>query len=329
MKKYFSLIISWIIFFTLAFFMFWSVYRISRDPYAPIKDAEIPQETKDFLADIFGKFGFNIKFVDLLDDKSWSNDNDYGVDSLSGLIKTEDENFVVYFDTTLTSEHEKAGYALKFANENIKPLANLFGKYYYAKDVRGRKLPIYITITEDKFNTIYNKLTGVNTDTKWMAGVCINTVSGTGEILTNGIILKDYGPSSEKERFMLNLKHEMAHYVHLNSVNWLSTHPLVWETEGFAMYFENDKEYLHALGTNISSSVGHINLSQDVENYLDSYWVGYTVMLYLSENYSPDKAKEYIQTSYTLPTNKNLEKNTGMSIAAFEPKWENYVRGRF
>lgn len=309
--------------------MFWSVYRISRDPYAPVKNAEVPQETKDFLADIFGKFGFNIKFVDLIDDKSWSNDHDFGKDSISGLIKTEDENFVIYFDTTNPSERERAGFALRFANENIKPLADLFGKYFYPTDVKGRKLPIYIANTDEKFNRVYSELSGVASNTQWMAGVCISTISSTGEVLTNGIILKDYGPSSEKERFRLNLKHEMAHYTHLNNVKWLSTHPKVWEMEGFAMYFENDKDYFNRVDKNISASINQISLSGDVKNYLDSYWVGYSVMLCLSDKYSNEKTREYIRSSYELPTNKNFEKSIQMSVVAFEPKWKQYVRGKF
>ncbi len=328
MKRFFSLFISWVIFLIIALLMFWSVYRISRDPYKPLMDAQIPQKTKDFFAGILGKFGFNIKFVDLFDDKSWSNDNDYGVDSVSGLVNTEDENFVVYFDSANTSEKEKAGFALQKARENIRPLADLFGRYYYAKDLKGRKLPIYITNTEEKFNAIYYKLAGVKTDTKWMAGVCINTVSGTGEILTDGIVLKDFGPSGDPERFRLNLKHEMAHYVHLTSVNWLSTHPMIWETEGFATYFENDKDYFKTLGTDISKNVDHIHLSQDVTNYLDAYWVGYTVLLYISEKYSPQKAKEYIRANYTLNVNSNLQKNLGIGIGPFESGWEQYVHNK-
>lgn len=329
MKKQISLFISWFIFLALALLMFGSVYRISRDPYAPVKDAEIPQQTKDFLADIFGKFSFNIKFVDFFDDKSWSNDNDFGLDSISGLMKTEDENFVVYFDSTISSERNIAGFALKSANGNISSLAGLFGRYYYACDVKNRKLPIYITNTESAFNTIYTRLSGRNADTKWMAGVCINTISGNGEILTDGIILKDFGPSGEKARFALNLKHEMAHYVHFNGVQWLSTHPLVWETEGFAMYYQNDKDYFKTLDTKISNAAGHISLSRDVENYLDAYWVGYTVMLYLSERYNFNTAKEYIRTSYQLPAGKNFEKNTNLSIGSFESNWEQYVRSKY
>lgn len=329
MKKYFSTLLSWVLFLLLASLMFWSVYRISLDPYAPIKNAEIPQETKDYFAGILGKFGFDIKFVDNLDDKNWSNDNDFGVDSISGLVQTEDNNFVVYFDISNPSEREKAGITLKFANENIKPLAKLFGKYFYPADVKGRKLPIYIANSEEKFNRVYSKLSGTASNTQWMAGVCINSVSSNGEILTDGIILKDYGPSGEKQRFMSNLKHEMAHYVHLNSVDWLSTHPLIWETEGFAMYFENNKTYLKSLGNNIRSSVNQIHLDQDVKNYLDAYWVGYSVLLCLSDKYNPDKVKEYIHSSYQLPTNTNFEKNIHITINSFEPKWKQYVREKF
>jgi len=329
MKNIFSIIFSWCLFFSLAFIMFESIYKISKDPYVPLKEARVPQQTKEFLENIFGKFGFNVKFVDHIDDKNWSNNHDYGLDSISGLIKTEDKNFVVYYDTSSSSEKERAGFILRFANENIQPLTDLFGKYFYPADVKGRKLPIYLANSEESFNRVYTKLSGVSSETQWMAGVCITTISSLGDILTNGIIIKDFGPSGEKEQCRLHLKHEMAHYTHLNNVNWLSTHPMAWESEGFAMYFENDKDYFQRQNLKVSGVLKNINLAEDVKNYLDSYWVGYSVMLCLSEKYSQDEAKAYIRSNYQLPASKNFEKNIRLTIRAFESKWKQYVVTKF
>lgn len=329
MKRTFYIIISWLIFIIIAGIMFWSINQINKVSYKPAKNAEIPHETKDYFADLLGKFSFNITFIESLDDSVWSNDGDYGMDSISGMAKLEDDNFIIYFDANSAEELKKGQLILSHANQNIKPLTLMFARYRYPVDENGRKLPVYLASNEEKFYDLYVILSRVETDTDWMAGVCINTASSNGEFMTNGIILKDFDECGQEVQLINNLKHEMAHYVHLNNVNWLSTHPMIWETEGFAMYFEQDKDYFIAIGPSIRQSVERINLATDVKNYLDAYWVGYSVMQFIADKYGPSKAEEYIQTSYTLPSIMNFNKSTQTSIEAFELSWQKYVNQKF
>lgn len=324
-----KLFLQWflvIVLFAAVFFSFLSVFL---SPSKPVRFSEIPQETKDYFGDLIGKFGFDIKFVDLFDDDAWQNDHDFGQDSLAGLAQLQDSNFIVYYDSAVDDQIDYAKHTLTSAQLNILPLNDLFGRYIYPAEAKGRKLPIYLANSSERFNQVYSQLLGHSTDTEWMAGICITSISSTGEVITNGIILKTYGPSSDLVRFTSNLKHEMAHYVHLHCVDWLKTYPLIWETEGFAMYFEGNKETLKSFSGYANKSLSKISLSADVENYLDSYWVGYTVMLFVEQAYNKGQVKKYIRNSYTMGANENIETTSRQNVRAFEARWKDYVEAYF
>lgn len=322
-------IVQWtaaVAFFVIVFVLFLSVFL---SPEKPVRYAQIPQETKDYFGDLIGKFGFDIKFVDLFDDDAWQNDNDFGQDSLAGLAQMQDSNFVVYYDSAVGAQIDYAKHTLITAQLNILPLTDLFGRYIYPAAAKGRKLPIYLANSAERFNQVYSQLLGRSTDTEWMAGICITSISSAGEVITNGIILKTYGPSGDFGRFTSNLRHEMAHYVHFHCVDWLKTHPLIWETEGFAMYFEGNKETLKSFSGYANSSLSKISLSSDVDNYMDSYWVGYTVMLFVEQEYNKGQVTRYIRNSYSLGANENIETTSLMNVPAFERKWRGFVEQYF
>lgn len=322
-----NILLQWALFLLIQIVVFYLFLSLFLSPAKPVRLSEIPQETKDYFSELIGKFGFDIKFVDFFDEDDWLNESDFGQDSLAGLANIQDSNFVVYFDSTLKGEADFAKFALESASSNIQPLTNMFGKYYYPRDVNNRKLALYLANSNERFSEVFKKLTGRSTDTEWMAGVCITSISGTGLVYTDGIILKTYDQSREPERFTSNLKHEMAHYVHLNSVDWLSTYPKVWETEGFAMYFEGNLNDLANYQPYADKSLNKISLTADVDNYLDSYWVGYTVMLCLEQDFGKQAAIKYIRNNYTIDYTKNIETQTLQNPGAFESRWRRFVEG--
>lgn len=311
---------------TVIFYLFLSLFLSSSKP---VRFSEIPQETKDYFEELIGEFGFDIKFVDFFDEDDWLNENDFGQDSLTGLAYIQDSNFIVYFDSTLKGEAEFARFTLENAAKSIQPLSVMFGKYYYPEFVKGRKLPLYLANSNERFSEVFKKLAGRSTDTEWMAGVCITSISGTGQVYTNGIIMKTYNQSREPERFTSNLKHEMAHYVHLNSVDWLSNYPKIWEIEGFAMYFEGNLSDLAAYRSYANKSLNNISLAADVDTYMDSYWVGYTVMLCLEKDFGKQAAIKYIRNNYTHNYDQNIVTQTLQNSRAFESRWRRFVEGYY
>jgi hypothetical protein len=324
-----KVLLQWALFLlaqTIIFFLFLSLFL---SPAKPVSLSEIPQETKDYISDLISKLDVDIKFVDFFDEEDWLNEGDFGQDSLAGLAHIQDSNFIVYYDSTLNGEAEYAKFTIENAGNNIHPLSNMFGGYFYPEHVNGRKLALYLANSNERFSEVFTKLTGRTTNTEWMAGVCITTISGSGQVYTDGIILKTYDQSRKPERFISNLKHEMAHYVHLNSVDWLSNYPKVWETEGFAMYFEGNLADLAAYRSYADKSLNNISLTADVDNYTDSYWVGYTVMLCLEKDFGKQAAIKYIRNNYTHNYDQNILTQTLQNPRAFESRWRRFVEGYY
>lgn len=327
----FRKLLPWLIGLFVAFWLVFFIILINKPNQKALIDAEIPQETKDFFTKLIGKMDFNIHFVDFLDDDLWSNDNDLKLDSSCFTDETKDGNFIVYYDTTDRKEKNKAIQTLENANEAIKPLASLFGKYYFTEDVKGRKLPIYLAKNDEMFQSVYEKLSRSKNNTRWMAGVCINSISDKGEVFTNGIIIKDFGAGNNPETFKGVLRHEMAHYVHFNSINWLKTYPLTWETEGFAKYFEDDKEYLNYSNVkdDIHEKLSKIELENDVKDYMDAYWVGYSVMLFMEDEYGKKKTMDYIHNNYSEKAPMNMKSTFSINIDDFDDAWTQYVKQNY
>jgi hypothetical protein len=256
-----------------------------------------------------------------LDLDDFNNDNDYD----QNFKKLEDDNFIVYYRPT-SEEATRASKTLKYANQAIPYLSDFFGKYYYAKDAKNRKLAIYLAISEDDFAAISEKVGGSSVD--WAAGVTFNSYSSDGETICNGIVLNSNVQEGEASDLKKVVFHEMAHYNHFQCMDLLYKNDFMnWEVEGLASYFAKDWCKIIPEDVNMSQ----YNLLKDPENYTDSYWMGYHVFNVFEEKYTTSRFREMLNESYSKSLKTAIPEISGTEFSIFQNLWRshcNRLKGR-
>jgi len=277
----------------------------------PVSALEIPQSTKDFFKNLSDLGHIKFDYVDSLDIGDFDNDNDYSGD----FKKLEDENFIVYYRNK-PEEASRAAKTLQYANQSIAPLTDFFGKYYYAKDVKNRKLPIYLALTESDFADISQELSGSTVE--WAAGLTVNSFASNGDKLCNGIILNSTVRENEGSNLQTVVFHEMAHYNHFQCMNLLEKRDYMnWEVEGLASYFA--KDWNKKIPS--TAEMSQYSLLTDPDNYADSYWMGYHAFGLADKM---GRLPQILQDSYSKSLIDAIPGHAGCSMSEYDDKWRNY-----
>lgn len=279
----------------------------------PVSALEIPQSTKDFFKRISDLGHIKFDFVDSLDLGDFDNGGDYSED----FKKLEDENFIVYYHDN-DDELVRAQKTLKYANMAIPELARFFGKYYYAKDTKNRKLPIYLAVSQADFDNTANRVGGSSVE--WAAGLTFNSFSRNGDKICDGIVLNSMVQDGDATDLKKVVFHEMAHYNHFQCMDLLQKPKYMnWEVEGLAGYFAQDwnKEIPGGVDFNAYS------LQRDPPNYTDSYWMGYHAFGLAT---SLGSFSAILQKSYTSSLMEAIPENVGCSMNEYDNRWRSYCR---
>ena len=316
-KKQFIILIS-----VLSLFIILTIvnFIVSRESKA-ITELEIPQSTIDFFKKIDDLGHTKFDWVDSLDIGDFDNDNDYD----HNFKKLEDENFIVYYRSN-NEEKVRAEKTLKYANQAVPELSDFFGKYYYAKDAKNRKLSIYLAINEDDFAEISQEVGGSTVD--WAAGLTFNSYSSDGETICNGIVLNSMVQDGEGTDLKKVVFHEMAHYNHFQCMDLIHKDVYMnWEVEGLASYFA--KDWNKVIPDNIN--INEYNLLKDPANYIDSYWMGYHVFNVFEEKYDKEGFHNMLNESYSKSLKIAIPNVSGSNFDLFQNTWRthcNRLKGR-
>jgi hypothetical protein len=309
-----------IVFISLSFIGTFITFIFNSD--APtVSDLKIPQSTIDFFKKIDDLGHTKFDWVDSLDIGDFDNDNDYD----HNFKKLEDENFIVYYRSN-NEEKVRAEKTLKYANQAVPELSDFFGKYYYAKDVKNRKLAIYLAVSEDDFAEISQEVGGSTVD--WAAGLTFNSFSSDGETICNGIVLNSMVQDGEGTDLKKVVFHEMAHYNHFQCMDLIHKDVYMnWEVEGLASYFA--KDWNKVIPDNIN--INEYNLLKDPANYIDSYWMGYHVFNVFEEKYDKEGFHNMLNESYSKSLKIAIPNVSGSNFDLFQNTWRshcNRLKGR-
>jgi len=286
----------------------------------PVIFTKIPPETIDFFKKIASLGGdIWIRFNPEPDPENWKDSENLGEDPQFGFIKLNDKNFIIYYHNDVGIQ--KARESLRYANQAIVPLKDLFGRYYYPQDVNNRKLAIYITSTRDEYYHIGKLLCEADIP-DFSIGVTALELSRFGW-LTKGIVLAPVAVARGPEFFRQILWHEMAHYVYFTSLDARKTlKPYSWIIEGIAEYFSDARGRIFEVNT---SKLNRIHLNRELNNYTDAYWIGYTVFLYMENDFYKKTIKKFLRISYSENPVSRLPFLTKLSVPQFEQNWKNFT----
>lgn len=239
----------------------------------------------------------------------WDNERDLGNSENDTWKSESDANFIVYYhpgkDATWQS---RAQDVLHQAQENIDYLKDFMGKYYYADDMNGRKLAIYLPESEDLYKkTISTLMDVLDQGTQGTVGITISQVGPLG-CLTRGIVLNpicfNSGPN-DVNNYKRVLRHEMCHYVFFSSLDYgKNIHHYLWVSEGIAEYFSNYRNHKPVFGTDSINTIKqscHLNKEFPLENN-SSYWAGESFFGFLEAEKGKDAVKNFVKNAYTHST---------------------------
>lgn len=275
----------------------------------PLKYAFIPQETIEYIR-ILGK---NTKDQGILyTDKGpfdWSNKKDLGQNRAEKWRREGDENFVVYYHRDKQAVWQKrAQDVLSHARENIDYLKDLFGVYFYAADMNGRRLAIYLPENEGVYAATVSSLMGeMHEDNSGALGITITNVGPLG-CMTKGIIL--HPKCFEVDPYDINgfikiLQHEMCHYVFFSALDYTkNVSHYLWVSEGVAEYFCDRHDHRQVHGQDSIDFIDNNCLLNQEFPYEGnaSYWAGESFFRFLEKKGKKTEVKKFIQDAYTHTT---------------------------
>lgn len=274
----------------------------------PLKYAHIPDVTKGYIRNIdLNNRDQGVKVSDI-GPFEWDNDKDLGQNKmLNDWEQVENENFIVYYqpdDNAVWQGHALA--VLRHAQENIEPLRDLFGVYYYPSDMNGRRLSIYLPSNAAKYKeTTCKLLEQPNYDVTDVAGITITEIGPLG-CLTRGIVLSpddfDVDPN-HINGFVKVLQHEMSHYVFFTALDYSqNVHHYLWLSEGIAEYFCRRHDARQVRG---ADSINYIRMNCQLDDEFPSeasYWAGESFFLFVERNMGRKTIKTFLQDAYRCTT---------------------------
>ena len=288
--------------------------------------AEIPKETVEFINNLSNHLSDILSsFNPKPDPKDWDNGSNFGEDTQSGLLKYEDEYFIIYYDP---SNRKEAQIMKEHAHNAIRPLAGLFGKYFYPADVNGRKLPVYLGKTKSEFGRLVKMLTPHADDeiTTRAAGVYISETSSMG-CLTKGIVINNELTFTSDRFAKTVIWHEMAHYVFFTSLNYgKNMNVQMWCYEGIAEYFARQGERLTFTKKQIEDMQKECDFSARHFKYVyQNYQGGESIFRFTEKQYSKQAVTGFLSTLYQEGVTLSLKSNFSVDLKQFEQNWKNYL----
>ncbi len=273
----------------------------------PLMYAVVPESTQLFIKQL----GRDSKDQGLSFTKQgpfdWDNKEDLGNDENEKWKSESDANFIVYYHPgDNVTWQSRAQDVLHQAQENIDYLKDFMGKYYYADDMNGRRLAIYLPESEALYKkTISSLMDGdYNQDAAGTTGITITQVGPLG-CMTQGIVLNpicfDDSPNGVNG-YKRVLKHEMCHYVFFSSLDYSkSIRHYLWVSEGLAEYFSNLRNHKPVFGVDSINTIKqscHLNREFPLENN-SAYWAGESFFGFLEADKGKDAVKNFVKNAYT------------------------------
>ena len=296
------------------------VYDKGKDQ-KPLRFADIPQETIDWINSIGDGIDDILSIFNPTPRPTpWNNDGDPGKDPETGLSTLEDDYFIFYYPESLT---RKARMCQSLAHEAIPHLEDMIGKYYYPKDMNGRKVPIYIMPNQEAFNDLMAKIYTKDRDYESVAGITIHEISSSGYYLL--AIALNGRHCFRTDAYTKNvLWHEMTHYCFFASLDYSQQLNLpMWCTEGIAEYTSLPGERPKFTSDQISKMRNECDLTQPIFPYVfEVYDGGHSIYCHMEDRYQVNGVKAFLRTMYGNGIPVSLDKNFNITISEFESDWK-------
>lgn len=268
----------------------------------PLVFVDIPGATLDWINKIRDRNSTSISVVDY-GPFNWDNSEDIGQLENSPWTSIDtDPNFIIYYKADPSGLNvQNARRVLAVANEAIGEVQLLMGRYPYPAECNGRKLAIYLPVSDAEYASIINELAGTTCNSAGSIGMHICHVGPLGS-LTDGIVIHHTCFDYEQCRdnwYDVVLRHEMNHFAFYSSIDFSKdvNHPL-WIVEGLAEYASRSREQVQD-----RDSIVFIKDKCDIYDEFpletnSAYWAGRSFYQFIEDTKGEVAVKSFITTLY-------------------------------
>ena len=172
----------------------------------------------------------------------WENKDDHGQADKNAKWEHETNGFaIVYYHADKTAESKlNALYILELVDLLVPEIEEILGKYPSPEDMNGRKLPIYLPLDGEEYNSLIQLLANGNASKGSKYGCSVMEYGPLG-CLMRGIVVHPDGfkQYNGEQRYIQVIRREMMHYAYLNTIDYNldCPKPYFWFNNGLAEYF--------------------------------------------------------------------------------------------
>lgn len=218
----------------------------------------------------------------------------------------ESANFIVYFVTDdLDIWKECALQTILEAEASIPGVRQVMGRYYYPKDMNGRKLPIYLPCNGRAYKNLCSTLS-VGQEAK-MSELSTNIYEinesgcATKAVIINPKCFADKTPPHNN--YQVAVRHGMALYVYFSSLDYTNLqHQHLWVTEGLADFVARRGPSKITAPKRVQFIVDNCNISREFPREKNAYcWAGESFYKFVASTCGSEAVKTLIQKLYEMP----------------------------
>ncbi len=172
----------------------------------------------------------------------WDNDKDYGQTDKETEWEYETNGFaIVYYHPDKNAENKlNALNILEFVDAIVPETEEILGKYPSTEEMNGRKLPIYLPIDGEEYNSLVQLLANGNASKGSKYGCSVMEYGPLGCLMRGIVVHPDaFKQYNGEQRYIKVIRREMMHYAYLNLIdyNLEVPKPYFWFSNGLAEYF--------------------------------------------------------------------------------------------
>ena len=244
----------------------------------------------------------------------------------------ESANFIVYFVADdLDIWKECALQTILEAEASIPGVRQVMGRYYYPKDMNGRKLPIYLPCNGRAYKNLCSTLS-IGQEAK-MSELSTNIYEinesgcATKAVIINPKCFAD--KTLPHNNYKIAVRHGMALYVYFSSLDYTNLQRQhLWVTEGLADFVARRGPGKITAPNKVQFIVDNCNISREFPREKNAYcWAGESFYKFVASTCGSEAVKTLIQKLYEMPMEMALL-YVFPNVQAAQRAWIAYLTGQ-
>lgn len=247
----------------------------------------------------------------------WNNENDLGqTDKEHQWESEENATTIVYYHADKMAEGKRQALLVLELVDMVAPeIEEILGAFPKAKEMNGRKLPIYIPCDEDEYAYLVKTLSNGNATQTTSNDGCSVLEYGPLGCLLRGIVLpaNAFKLRNGQQSYTKIVRREVMHYAYVTQLDYNqgAAKPYFWFTEGLSEYFaqgaaEAGISFVAPDYVDIINKQCNLNAEFPQKNKIYQ-WAGCSFFQYMNATCGGKMVSNMVQETYHMPVDSVFE----------------------